>query len=223
MTQRVLDRIPEFDERSRLFAVSNLRAVERSPRSNIWKTYIQLDQGQEGACVGFSWAHRLGSEPEATNNAVEDAFSIDRDTAENIYHTAQALDDIPGEGYSGTSVLAGAKAVQSLFPEKGMSYHWGFSLYDVVDALGYIGPVVLGINWYQSCFDPDEEGRIHISGSVAGGHAILADGVDIDSKVVTLKNSWGKTWGIEGSCYITFGDLDRLLHEGGEACIPLFT
>jgi hypothetical protein len=135
-----------------------------------------------------------------------------------IYKEAQKIDPWPGETYEGTSVLAGAKIATSLGHYK--EYRWAFGLQDLILALGYKGPAVLGINWYSSMYSP-VNGIVKISGSVVGGHAILANGVSIPKQQVRLHNSWGPGWGNNGEAFISFADLGRLLNEGGEACIPV--
>ena len=67
----------------------------------------------------------------------------------------------------------------------------------------------------------DENGFIHPTGSVAGGHAILARAVNVKEGYITLRNSWGKNWGKNGDCYITFDDMEKLLGEYGEAVFML--
>lgn len=209
-----LDRIPQFDEKSRGYPIRTLleRAGLTKPRSYTWRVPVNLDQGNEGACVGFGWSHELAARPVIIPD-VTDA------TATALYDRARQLDEWPGEDYDGTSVLAGAKAVE----EAGFlrEYRWAFGLEDVRLALGYHGPVVLGINWYDGMFDVDSDGFIHKSGDLAGGHCILAYSVSERLQVVRLWNSWGPDWGMGGSAMITFADLDALLHEQGEACIPV--
>lgn len=121
--------------------------------------------------------------------------------------------------YEGTSVLAGAKVVQK---ELGLikEYRWGFSLEDVLLALGYLGPVVLGLDWYAGMMQPGSDGFIRPTGSVVGGHCIVARGVNHRAKRVLVRNSWGPRWGADGDCYISFDDLGTLLSQGGDACIP---
>lgn len=212
---RRLDRLISFDPRSKLHPITAiLPAVAIRPRSYQWRCKEFLDQGQEGACVGFGWSHELAARPvEVKNVTNESAFTL--------YRLAQKLDDWPGENYEGTSVLAGAKAVQQLYPGEMQGYKWAFSIEEVVATIGYFGPVVLGIHWYDKMFNPDEEGFIHVAGSLAGGHCILARGVNVKGKFITLHNSWGPTWGMQGECRISFDDLSVLLRQDGEACVPL--
>lgn len=212
-----LGRIPQFDERSRAFPIRALVAA-RAPRSYTWSCSAVLDQGDQGSCVGHAWAHELIARPVVVP-------SIDHVTAVGLYYAAQGLDEweggeYPGASpwYEGTSVLAGAKAAQNAgyFTE----YRWAFGLDDLILTLGYHGPAVLGIDWHDGMFNPDANGLIVRSGNVAGGHAILANGVSIRKRLVRLHNSWGPGFGLNGEAYIGFDDLDALLRAGGEACVP---
>jgi hypothetical protein len=161
--------------------------------------------------VGFAWAHEIAARPRARH--------ADEHTAIGLYRRAQQLDEWPGENYSGTSVLAGAKATA----ERKLltSYRWAFGLNDLILALGYKGPAVLGVNWYEGMGRTDAEGYIRVEGDVMGGHAILCNAVDVKRRRFKLHNSWGLNWGISGECYVSFDDMERLLHERGEACIPI--
>lgn len=227
-SDRRLDRVVQFDERSRLFPVSAV-LPPKNPRSYTWGNTLYLDQGNEGACVGFGWTHELAARPVVING-------LDNNFARNaVYKEAQKVDEWPGENYEGTSVIAGAKVIQSLGYIK--EYRWAFGLQDVVMTLGYAGPVVLGINWYNAMFKPDADGFIHYGGGLAGGHCILARGVhlvkkdrklpqtfdnlDLDKSYVLLHNSWSAIWGIGGCAKLSLADLDALLKEDGEACVPL--
>lgn len=160
--------------------------------------------------------------------------------ARKIYYRARQLDPWEGEDYEGTSVLAGIKAVQEIVNSKGKplikEYRWAFGIQDVLRVLGYRGPVVLGIWWYDNMYDPDENGFIHLAGTKVGGHAILANGVKIVkldptlpatwvnvNKVesyVRLHNSWGTGYGLGGDALISVNDLELLLMDDGEACVP---
>jgi hypothetical protein len=206
----LLDRRVEFDSKSRSYPIRQLLPV-KPLRSYTWACDTYLDQGQEGTCVGHAWAHEIAARP--------NVHKADSQLAHDLYRRARQLDQWPGEDYSGTSVLAGAKATQ----EAGYltEYRWGFGIDDLLATLAYHGPAVLGINWMTDMWDVDDAGYIHATGTVAGGHAILAHGVNIKSESVLLRNSWGITWGRRGGCRITFADLDQLLHDEGEACVPV--
>jgi C1A family cysteine protease len=108
-----------------------------------------------------------------------------------------------------------------MYPKAISEYRWGFSIDDVVESLGYIGPVVLGVNWYSDMFTPDSSGYIKASGRLIGGHAVLAVGVNIKENRIQLHNSWGKSCGFNGNCYISISDVEMLLKKKGEACIPI--
>jgi len=210
-----LDRLVHFDERSRNFPIRELTG-DKSLRSYTWRCNEYFDQGREGACVAYALGHELAARP-AEVTGINDPW-----LKQTIYWEAQKID--PWEGgaypgavpfYEGTSVLAGVKTLhkKNLFKE----YRWAFGINDLLNGLGHNGPSVLGINWYQGMYNPDEKGFIKPSGRVMGGHAILARAVNIREEKITLRNSWGSGWGLSGDCYISFEDLDRLLREEGEA------
>lgn len=209
-----LDRIPQFDTKSFAFSIVDVIEPEQSskPRSYTWSVNKWLDQQNEGACVGFSWSHELVARP-VKYGKVDDNF------ARTIYREAQKVDEWPGSSYEGTSVLAGAKVIKALGHIK--EYRWAFRLTDLILAVGYKGPAVLGINWYEGMFEPDENGFVHVSGDIAGGHAILCYRVNVKQKEFSLWNSWGPSWGQNGTCKVSFADMERLLNEQGEACIPV--
>lgn len=206
---RTFDRLVQFDDRSRGFPVRRL-LEGKTPRSYTWRCRAWLDQGSEGACVGFSWTHELGARPAE--------WPVDDNLAYRLYQQARRLDDWPGEDYEGTSVIAGAKAAMSNGWIGG--YHWAFNVDDLILALGYLGPAVLGLNWHNDMMDPDRNGFVRPTGGIAGGHAILCRGVSLTQGYVTLHNSWGPHWGLNGDCRITIEDLATVLADDGEACIP---
>lgn len=214
-----LARIRQFDENSRNYPI---RAIvkKKDQRSYTWPCLQHLDQGEEGACVGFSIAHELIAKP-ACIKGVTAQFAT-----EKIYWEAQRND--PWEGgsypgakpvYEGTSILEGIKVVHKLGYIK--EYRWGFSLDDLIMAVGHCGPAVVGINWYEGMFNPYACGHLHVTGELAGGHAILCKGVNVKTRHFILHNSWGPKWGHRGDAKITWDEMDRLLHEGGEAVIPI--
>jgi hypothetical protein len=210
-----LDRLVQFDEKSRKFPIRTL-VRKQKPRSQTWRLNIRLDQGKEGACVGFGITHEIAARP-------AEVFGLSNEYArKGIYWEAQKIDGMPGGSYpgadpfyEGTSVLAGLKVAQKLGWADG--YRWAFGLDDLILGVGHNGPAVLGLQWYEGMMNPDKAGVIHPTGKVVGGHCILCRGVYIAEKRFRLSNSWGRTWGQDGECFISFADMDRLLHEDGEA------
>lgn len=224
-----LGRIPQLDPRNVNFPIRTLLADAGAapPRSFTWRGGPVLDQGREGSCVGHAFAGDVSARPVP--------LPATHELALRLYHRARQLDDVPGEAYEGTSVLAGAKAAR----EAGYldEYRWAFTLRDAVQAIAYHGPVILGIDWYESFFHPDSTGVIRLSGEIAGGHAILAHGVslrfltnlrprtfsdvDQDRSYVLLRNSWGTDYGLEGDVRLPLTDLARLLTPEADVCVPV--
>lgn len=183
------------------------------PRSWEWVCDTYLNQGLLSACVGFSWMHFLASTPEPVTG-------VQHSHAVETYKLARKLDEYPGEDYEGSSISGGVKAVRTMYPHAFDSFHWAFDLDDLVTAVGYLGPVVAGINWYNSMFNPDDIGVIKVGGVDVGGHAILIIGVEIFNRMFKMRNSWGEQWGNKGDCWISFDDMERLIKEDSELCVP---
>lgn len=213
-----LDRLINFDERSRNFPITT-SIKNRKYRSYTWRNTEWYDQGVEGACVAFALGHELNARPAEIKNI---SFKW---LVENVYWNAQKIDpwvggSYPGANpiYAGTSVLAGVKVLQKLGAFK--SYRWAFNLEDIILGVGHNGPAVIGVNWYTNMFYPNQQGFITPTGSFAGGHAVMLKAVNIKKEIFTIRNSWGKNWGMNGDCYITFNDLNILMKQQGE-CVFL--
>lgn len=213
MTEYGLGRLVAIDPRDGNYLLASPRVAP----TRMWRNWYDGgwwgDQGQEPQCVGFAWSHFLEAAPTTHPKA---GPSVDPTV---IYTEAQRLDEWPGEGYAGTSVRAGAKFLQSIGAIG--EYLWAFDADTVCRNLLETGPVVLGINWYDSMFAPDARGVIHVDGGPAGGHAILATGYHRTRKRVRLKNSWGRGWGTGGHAWLGVDDLERLIREDGEACLAV--
>lgn len=212
----ILDRKPHFDERSRNFAVSSLFREEIRPRKRVWTARkTPLDQGSEGRCVVFGWGGELACTPYK--------YEVSDRWCNQEWPHVQLEDRKMGNNWAdGASVLAGAKAMQT--DKKVRYYAWAFGIDDVIQTLMRKGPVVLGINWYDSMYYTNKDGFVDVSGPLVGGHCILANGFIPNYQgvgdVVVWTNSWGPSYGVNGRGFIRVSDLDRLLQEDGEACIP---
>lgn len=230
-----LDRVPHFDERSREYPVRRLLGDARKyvppNTTNIWPTLppLPLDQGDEGACVGFAWAHLVAGEGFYHKPPVGARGEIGYPTdswARILYANAQMIDRAEGRNWpEGASVLAGAKAVQNMGLIE--SYSWAFSIGEIVDTLINFGPVVLGIPWYYSMYETRADGLIDVDTDLVGGHAILACGFWADhpyhGDLIIVRNSWGGDYGYNGIAYLKLDDAARLMSNQGEACVPVPT
>lgn len=225
LPDRTFDWVPQHDPRSLDYPIRDVirSAVEDKPKR--WRTGAVLDQGREGSCVGHGWTGELLASPRPykTDSETGHRYAVD------VYKNAQLIDEWPGEDYSGTSVLAGAKVLR----ERGHinEYRWAFGVDDVRDAVIAAGPVVLGIPWYDSMYQTKESGLVETGGTLVGGHCILITGYhpgmrirgedwNARYRVFRWRNSWGPGYGLSGDGLILYEDLRDLLADRGEACIP---
>ncbi len=172
------------------------------------------DQGSTPQCVAYAWTHWLEDGP-ITQPGPGPIIQ-----PQLLYDECQILDEWPGEDYEGTSVRAGAKALQTRSLIE--SYHWASAsnpIPDLVDCLLYCGPVVVGTEWFEDMFNPGADGFLDVSGPSVGGHAYKLDGVNTKRAFFRIKNSWGRDWGNHGFAFVSFEDLERLLKNDGEACL----
>lgn len=189
--------------------------VERNRGFQHYANPLQLNQGNEGACVGFGTTGVINAEPEV--HSFTDEFAFD------LYHLAQTMDEWPGENYEGTSIRAGAKAGQS----KGFFSNYAFTnrVEDLAIYLLNHGASTIGVDWYTGMDRVDADGFIHPLGSIRGGHCVVIDGVvwhlpgEVDR--FRIRNSWGGDWGLNGRCRISAADLQQLFDAGGTACMPV--
>ncbi len=225
MTHPKLDWHPHHDARSRKYSVRAVTPVGITRRNVLWKPGPILDQGYEGACVGFGWtAEALGSPVRVDLKRAKAVVPQDpEEFARWVYSHAQKIDEWDGEDYDGTSVLAGAKVMQGAgFLNQ---YRWAFSMGELTDALMIRGPVVIGTYWYENMFDAPN-GILTPGGEEVGGHCLLVIGYKQNAPELGgengfwLQNSWGKDWGKGGLALIREYDLAWLLAKDGEACVP---
>lgn len=178
-----------------------------------------LDQGDVGSCTGNATVGALLCQPfNATLNDSQRA-SLDEQLAVQIYSAATKTDPIPGSyppndtGSDGVDVAKAAKALGYIH-----GYTHAFTLQDALTALS-IGPIIIGIHWYEGFDDPDGTGMVKIAGRVRGGHEVCLDQIDVDDKTVWLRNSWGMSFGVHGRAQMAWDTFDELLHERGDATV----
>ena len=188
-----------------------------------WRYYrvgpgMPFDQGETGTCVaqavtGFRVAAPLMAK------AVPSAF--------DTYRGLVLEDEFPGNDREatapdhqlqyGSSIRGGMKYGQKQGWVK--SYVWAQGAEDM--ALWILtgkGCVIMGTRWDENMSDLDSKGFAHQGGMVLGGHAYLCIGFNRKLNRFTFINSWGPEWGLNGRFYMSFADVDALVHDDGEAC-----
>lgn len=226
MKQRVLDWVSQHDPESLDYPIRATFGPREQPINITWRTPLPLDQGYEGACVGFAWTGEALTTPVAVDLTRVDGSLTEEpnDFARLLYRDAQRLDEWAGENYEGTSVLAGAKVMKNLGLLR--EYRWAFGTRDIALALSTTGPVVLGIPWLSGMYEAPK-GILAPGGDVVGGHAILAHAYRTPGRIFEteaafgLLNSWGPYWGNGGKAWIRESHLAELLADQGEACVPV--
>lgn len=191
-----------------------------------------LDQGNLGSCTGNAGIGCMGTTPlyepisaEAPLSQVPGPliwYGLDEPGAVQLYSDATKIDDAPGEyppDDTGSDGLSVAKVLKSAGEISG--YQHTFTLQDALLALTQT-PIMIGINWYEQMFTPDADGRVRLSGALAGGHELCSREIDVERERVVLDNSWGgPNWGVQGRCWLTFADFGALLSRQGDVTILL--
>lgn len=224
---RTFGRRPDPDPKDHNFLMRRKLTAPGTPlpTRKTWKIDGRsLDQGDTSTCVGHAWKNFLRCEPMRTSKGPS-PFDLYRAAVKaDPWPENDAEGDLPdGDSglSSGTSVRAGAEAVTTTGRLK--SYLWSFTLQSTIEWVLQFGPVVLGTNWYSSMDDLDAAGiaRIPQNARLEGGHAYLLRGVDTKKALALCENSWGEGWGKRGTFYLPFPELERLIHEEGEACTAI--
>ena len=174
-----------------------------------------LNQLQLGSCTGNGGIGNINTSPFSLNTKV---YTPDEAGAVNLYSDAEKIDG--GAGYppedAGSSGLSIAKALLNA----GLisNYYHCFTLEQTLAALTQF-PILFGSNWYADMFNPDPDGRVHITGNLAGGHEYLGRQSNIENGQIWWDNSWGEDWGVAGRFYLTFEDFATLLSQNGDAIV----
>jgi hypothetical protein len=83
--------------------------------------------------------------------------------------------------------------------------------------------IVEGFLSHNSFDTPDPTGLITITpdATVRGGHEFLVRGLDVTAQVFNADNSWGVSWGVNGSFRFSWDTMAALLAQQGDCTVPL--
>jgi hypothetical protein len=199
------------DDRSKGFRAVDL-TDQTKPRSRTWRRGAAYDQGDTSQCVAYTGKGILNSQ--ALSAAVPYRTRTRYNPAQ-LYQGAQQRDEWAGEDYSGTSGLGLCRYLKELGLIQ--EYRWAFGLEQALVALSWVGPLGIGVNWREEMWEPDLDGYVHASGDAVGGHEVELTSVDVARNRVTLTNSWGTGWGLNGRAHLSWDDLAKLLADDGDA------
>lgn len=182
-----------------------------------------LDQGQLGSCTGNAgtlaiatgalWVPQVQARLSANDAVLDEQFAV------ALYSAATMQDNF--DGYyppvdTGSDGLSVAKVLKSWGLING--YTHATSLNAALTALAK-QPVIIGIGWHDSMYNPTSAGYIAVNGPVVGGHEICLDELDVEKELVWIHNSWSDAWGIEGRACLGWEDLAKLLADDGDCTI----
>lgn len=207
------------DARSRDYDADSLvTQVTREATTYHQRVVPPWDQGQVGACTAFAALGLMMTEP------FVGAHSFTEQDALRFYSEETRLDDrqIPGEyppDDTGSTGLWSMKVLRNWLLIPG--YKHAFSI-GTVKRLLQVAPVSFGFAWYQSMFEVDRHGflKVNTASGLAGGHQLDGTAVDYERQAVQLTNSWGVDWGVRGTAYLRFSDLETLLRLHGDCAVP---
>jgi hypothetical protein len=223
----VLDAMPEREAERSLDLLKPIRTV----------THVEhepcFDQGQLGSCTAnAAFGTRVtGTDEEwAAFLAVWAKFTGGRDSVVEddcvaLYQVETRLDDsqIPGEYPPDDTGSSGPWSMLAL-EKDGLirSFTHTRRVHTALVALN-TAAISIGVPWYQSMFQPDASGRVVVdeSSGLAGGHQVCVVANDISARLVTIRNSWGTSWGDAGHATLSWDDLTTLFRQGGDAVQPV--
>jgi hypothetical protein len=208
------------DERDRNYALrANVSDAVAETPLEAFPTYKyhrvpnpRLNQGSTSQCTIYSVKQCALTGP----NVIK-TFSA---TEQEMYEWCQRNDAWPGSEtvpptYKGTSTRASGRA--AVLFGIATRYLWCFSIDDIIRAL-QLGPVVIGMDWWEHMSRPDKNNFIHIGGQRQGGHQIEISGYNRSRSETKfrLPNSWGNGWAVNGMCWASFSTIGDSMDNGGE-------
>lgn len=181
-----------------------------------------LNQGRLGSCTGNAGTHDLASDEHwpvsqkflsTTDNSANQKYAV------RLYSDATSVDPWQGQ-YPPTDTGSDGLSIAKVLKARGVisEYRHATSLEATLTALSE-GPVMVGTNWLEGMFSPAADGRLPVTGNIAGGHEYVLDELDVERQRVWIHNSWGDSWGLSGRAWMTWDELGGLLSDNGDCTV----
>lgn len=238
---RPLGRLSAPDGRDKNFSIARrISGTLPLPTQRLWfQDGWWGDQGDTSTCTAYAWTHYHCDVMRLP--APAGGLAYPRSVAElppqvrDFYCREQTRDPWPGDcvalpHYDGSSVRAGASVsaedlTRSLVNPgtKKIEYLWAFDIATIMHTVANYGPMVIGVDWWNSMFQPDRNGVIVVDyqSGMAGGHAVMLNGfvrVIGGNHWYRGKNNWGRKWGDKGNFWIRQRELAKLVDPSAEFC-----
>lgn len=230
--RRLNARPDTLDFRDLMYVPTLVEVGTRLPLDRYRKEEVPiLDQGQEGACTGFGLAtvaHFLLR----SRRTVPDTGEV---SPRMFYALARRYDEWPGEAYEGSSCRGAMKgwhkhgvcgrelwehepgtpdyALTGPRVEDGVKRPLGAyfrvnhkDLVAMHSAISEVGVLYASATVHSGWEDVKRDGSIPFGDTVKvlGGHAFAI--VAYDERGFWVQNSWGKGWGLQGFCRVSYED-----------------
>lgn len=215
-----LGRHVNHDSRSLNYLVPEI--PKKAVATALWERRTPiLDQGNLGSCTGNAACGSLGTDPffGSLTGKIAAGLKLDENEAVALYSAATKLDSAPGSyppddtGSDGLSVAKAAKNAGLI-----SAYLHITSVAAAQNAI-QTGPFIVGTNWYEGMDNPDSTGLVKPTGAVRGGHEYLCVGYDADKDLWHFDNSWGTSYGVDGTFCYSSATFKKLLAEQGDATV----
>lgn len=183
-----------------------------------------LDQGQVGSCTGNASTKALSYDPFWQTAPVQMWLHsgdgvYDEQLALGVYSRATQIDPYAGVYLPEDTGSDGLSVAKVLLERELISgYQHATDLNTLLTALSK-QPVIVGTDWWSDMFEPGSDGKLEVSGTLAGGHEYVLDELDVENQRVWIQNSWSDDWGIDGRAWMTWGDMGHLQDSGGDVTI----
>lgn len=209
------------------------KTVKLAPMVDLRKYCLPIrDQGQEGACSGFSTAafreasHAVaagalltdylspaylyartriedGTFPQDSGASIADEFLI----LQNFGVCPEAVLAYTADPSEGPTSAADVSAVPYRFPDP---LQVNFNAAQAIKAaLVANQTITIGFTVYESFENTGSDGAVPMPNTatekILGGHGVLVCGYDDTKKWWIVRNQWGADWGDQGYCYMPYG------------------